>query len=68
MIGDRDPLHDDSWRLVDKLRKLERDVLMIVYREMTHGFLGFDVPMGMTETHVCVEEAANLMKELFERD
>lgn len=46
-------------------RKLKRDIRMTVYHEMTHGFLGFDVPMGMMEAHVCVEESAEMINELF---
>ena len=39
-----DPFHDDSWRFLNRLRILKIDSKMIVYNDMPHGFLNYDVP------------------------
>lgn len=31
---------------------------------MCHGFLGYDVPMGMAESKVCIQDAATMIAEL----
>lgn len=64
MVGDNDPLHDDCWRFTDRLRKLGKDVALSVYKDMCHGFLGYDIPMGMSESKVCISDAADLIAEL----
>jgi len=67
MVGDSDPLHDECWRFTDKLRKIGHDVFLTVYRDMCHGFLGFDVPMGMPESKVCIQDSAHMIGELLEK-
>lgn len=37
--GTNDPLHDDTWRYLIKLLKLNKSVKMIVYPGMPHGFI-----------------------------
>lgn len=39
VLGTNDPLHDESFRLANKLLKLNRDVKIIEYEWMPHGFL-----------------------------
>jgi len=67
MVGDRDPFHDDCWRFVDKLKKLDRDVSMVVYKDMTHGFLGYAFPGGMNIAKKCVRDSIEMLKELLTR-
>jgi len=43
------------------------DVRLIVYKDMCHGFLGYDVPMGMPESKVCIKDAADMILELMEQ-
>jgi len=31
---------------------------------MCHGFLGYDVPMGMAESKACIQDSANMIGEL----
>jgi len=38
--------------------------MMTVYREMTHGFLGYAFPGGVSVAKRCVREAAVMLKEL----
>jgi len=40
-VGDRDPLHDQSWEFMRRLVKLNKDVKTIVYEGAIHGFYGF---------------------------
>jgi len=67
VIGTRDPLHDESWRFMHKLTKLKKDVKMVVYTEMPHGFLSYDVPNGMKESKQCILETAAIIKELMDK-
>mmetsp|Transcript_12581 Transcript_12581/g.10793 ORF Transcript_12581/g.10793 Transcript_12581/m.10793 type:complete len:149 (+) Transcript_12581:1487-1933(+) len=66
IVGDMDPLHDDCWRFADKLRKLNKNVNLIVYKGIPHGFLGYDVPLGMSEVKGAIDESGQIIKELFE--
>lgn len=67
MVGERDPFHDDCLRFVDKLKRLERDVSMIIYKDMTHGFLGYAFPGGMNIAKKCVKDSIEMLKELLTR-
>ena len=48
-VGDKDPLHDECWRLMDRLRKLEKNVKLTVYKGLHHGYLNMATPVGMKE-------------------
>ena len=39
---------------------------MIVYKEMPHGFLNYDVPSGMPQSKQCIIDTAELIRELLE--
>jgi len=62
--GTRDPLHDECWRLLYKLRKLKKDAKMIVYPELPHGFLAFNIPNEKNISKMFMKEAAAAMQEL----
>lgn len=49
VVGTYDPLHDESFRLLLRLVKLKKDVKLIEYQSMPHGFLSFDIINGMKE-------------------
>lgn len=38
---------------------------MNIYSEFPHGFLNYDIPQGMTEARVAVDDAVVLLEELF---
>jgi len=40
---------------------------MTVYRDLAHGFLGYDMPGGLRMAKVCIKEAADMIKELLEK-
>mmetsp|Transcript_31274 Transcript_31274/g.28435 ORF Transcript_31274/g.28435 Transcript_31274/m.28435 type:complete len:153 (+) Transcript_31274:1222-1680(+) len=65
VVGTRDPLHDECWRFADRMRELGKDMSMIVYKELPHAFLSFDVPMGMPEAKECINDSVKIFKELF---
>ncbi|EAR88616.3 hypothetical protein TTHERM_00185900 (macronuclear) [Tetrahymena thermophila SB210] len=64
LVGTNDPLHDECWRFLQKLENLNKDVKMVVYDQMPHGFLNYDAPSGMKEAKQCVQDAADFLKEL----
>ncbi|CAD8190351.1 unnamed protein product [Paramecium pentaurelia] len=64
VLGTNDPLHDESFRLANKLLKLGKDVKIIEYKWMPHGFLSFDVIQGMKEAEQTVLDAQNIIQNL----
>ena len=65
MVGNCDPLGDDSWRLVERLYNLGKDVHMTEYDGLPHGFLGFDLPVnGVKETREAVMQGTAYLREL----
>jgi hormone-sensitive lipase len=43
--GDKDVLRDDCFRFLLKLLKVEHNVKMIIYNELSHGYLNLDMPI-----------------------
>lgn len=43
---------------------LEKDIKMIIYNDLPHGFLNYDVPQGLKVARKCVDDAANILNEL----
>jgi hormone-sensitive lipase len=67
VVGTVDPLHDESWRLIQRLNGLNKDFYMIVYTHMPHGFLSFDTPQGWRACKVTVEDAANILQSMLQQ-
>ncbi|CAD8052530.1 unnamed protein product [Paramecium sonneborni] len=65
-VGTYDPLHDESFRLLQRLIKLNKDARLIEYQSMPHGFLSFDVLNGMSEAKQTVIDAQNILYELLQ--
>ncbi|CAK79677.1 unnamed protein product (macronuclear) [Paramecium tetraurelia] len=63
-VGTYDPLHDESFRLLQKLVQLKKDVKLIEYQSMPHGFLSFDIINGMKEAKQTVIDAQNYLLEM----
>ncbi|EAR83697.2 hypothetical protein TTHERM_00827140 (macronuclear) [Tetrahymena thermophila SB210] len=66
-IGNKDPLHDESYRFLHKLINNGKDVKMIVYLDMPHGYLNYDAPGGMKYAKKCVDDAANALEEFLKK-
>lgn len=64
MAGEKDPLHDECWRLLKRLVDLKHDVHLFEYRDLCHGFLNFDNMFGIKETRTCVNDAIALMQSM----
>jgi len=39
IAGSEDPLGDDNWRFLSKLKKLDKDAQLILYENLPHGYL-----------------------------
>lgn len=44
--------------------KLKKDIRLMIYDEMPHGFLNYDSPKGIPEAKICVNDAAECIREL----
>ncbi|CAD8068713.1 unnamed protein product [Paramecium primaurelia] len=64
LVGSKDPLIDHSHRLAHTLIKNKRNVKIIVYEGMSHGFLSFYMLGGMKESSKCIEDSIIFLKEL----
>jgi len=49
---------------VFSISELGRSVKIIIYEGLPHGFWSYDVPQGLKEAKVCVNDAVECMKEL----
>lgn len=64
VVGSSDPLHDECWRLVERLTVLNRDVKMTVFEGMVHGGMNFSMRTGMKDGIRMVDKAASYLTEL----
>lgn len=52
--GDEDIFHDDSWRFVDRVSQFQKNIKMIVYNGMMHGFMHFGDILALKEAKQCI--------------
>jgi hormone-sensitive lipase len=62
VTGTKDPLHDDNWRFLQRMQGLNKDIKMLVYENMPHGFLQFD---QIEEYKTVIEGTCKVLEELF---
>ncbi|KAL4445039.1 hypothetical protein ABPG74_018767 [Tetrahymena malaccensis] len=62
--GDKDLLKDDCIRFLQKLIKLNHNVKLLLYRELTHGYLNLDLPMTLPATKKCGYDCVLFAKQL----
>jgi len=62
LTGSNDPVYDDSWRFMDRLRKVEHDAHIVVHEGIFHGFLKSD---DLKNFPKLIEDGCKLIKELF---
>ena len=60
--GTNDPLHDDIWRLMQKLQNLGKEVKATIYEGVPHGFLSLDEMKGY---ELMIAESVGRIRELF---
>ncbi len=64
MVGEKDPLYDDTWRFLERLVNLKKDVHLRVYKYLPHAFMSYDVTRGYK---VIIKESVELLLDLFAR-
>jgi hormone-sensitive lipase len=62
LSGTNDPLHDDIWKLLQRLQKLRKNVQYTIYDGLPHGFLTLDEIVGYDKI---IEESVDRIHELF---
>jgi len=60
VFGTKDSLLDAGWKFMEILSKHKKDVKMLVYNHMPHGFLSYD----MKESKPTIADASKILKEL----
>lgn len=60
ICGTKDPLRDESVRMIERMERMGKDAKLIEFEHFPHGFLNFDYPMmmsGMDEVQdvICCE-------------
>jgi hormone-sensitive lipase len=60
--GTNDPLHDDIWKLLQRLQKLRKNVQYTIYEGLPHGFLTLDEIIGYDKI---IDESVTRLRELF---
>jgi hormone-sensitive lipase len=61
IAGSKDPLYDDNWRLIQKMKKLKKDVSIIVHEHMPHAYL---CNPDLKNFDHYMEEACDAIREL----
>ena len=65
VVGDCDPLMDQSIRFAHHLARLKVDVQCKIFQAMPHGFCSFIWPMvGVPEVEKCVDACSELLRQL----
>jgi len=65
VTGSEDPLHDDNWRFLYRLKKLNKDIKVIVHQGMGHAYLSYQ---DLKKYGDYVQEGIELMQELIDID
>jgi len=61
ITGSEDPFQDDNWRMVSRLRKLNRDVKIVVHEHLTHAFM---CHQDLKNFKLYIKEACELIEDL----
>jgi len=64
MAGRKDPLFDDSIRLVERLARDKIDCKMLLYKDFSHGFMSMDqvLPGGKSAIQDSINELKQIIK------
>lgn len=66
MVGESDCMKDQSFKFINRLIKLDKNVRMVMYKELTHGFLNYDVPLAIRQVSKCIEEGSLMLREMLD--
>lgn len=61
IIGEKDPLHDDSWRFLERMVLLKKDIKKIVYHHLPHAFMSYEHTVGYK---IIIEDCVEFIREL----
>jgi len=64
VVGTRDPLHDDCWRLTERLNDLHCDVHMTVFAGLVHGGMNFYLRNNLKDGIRMVDQATSYLSTL----
>lgn len=64
MVGEKDPLFDDSFELLERMVMSKIDVRCKVYEGMSHGLLNLD--MFVPQCQIAIQDSIAQLKELLE--
>ncbi len=64
MSGNKDPFHVDSWRFTKNLFNLKKDIKLIIYDYLPHGFMEFDGPKGSRDDKIYLNDICKEMLDL----
>jgi len=65
MVAGRDPLRDESYKLVQRFAKLKKDVQLIEYRMLPHAFWNLDIAFGLEECKFATQQAIEWIAKMF---
>ena len=66
VVGDKDPLHDDSIRVVEKMLNGQVDVKAKVYKNAINTLLRLDAKVGARQCRKVVDDSIDKIREMLE--
>ena len=64
LLAGRDPLRDESYRMIDRLLSAGKNVRYVEYRQLPHGFLNFACLHVLPDASDCIKMAEQMLSEL----
>jgi len=64
LVAGRDPLRDESYKLINRLANLNKDAKLIEYRMLPHGFWNLDMVFEIEECKLATRKTIEWIKEL----
>jgi len=66
VVGSGDPLRDECYRMLERLKKLGRDAQMKLYEGIPHGFINLAFPTGFPGAKTCLHDCTETIHSLLE--
>ncbi|EGR30465.1 hypothetical protein IMG5_131490 [Ichthyophthirius multifiliis] len=64
--GDNDILRDDCFRFFNKLVQENCNAKMIIYNDLSHGYLNLDMPLVLPDTYKCGYDCGLFIQQILE--
>ena len=65
IVGDKDPLRDDSILMANRMNRLDLNVYLRIYNHVSHGFLNRNYPTCPQYIKNIVDDSVSFIKQLF---